>query len=421
MDKKNIFGNQIPFCEPAWYQGQHSPYYTDSHREFRARARDFVEKELKPHMDEWIEKKEYPIELHEKAYKAGLSGIIYPKEFGGTPPPNYDPFHELIMVDELARTGGGAVLGQLGINSMALPPIMQHGSQYLKDKVCRDVITGKKSICLAISEPYAGSDVANIKTTAEKKGNKYVVNGIKKWITGGMIGDFFTMAVRTGEPDSGMGGISLLLVDRNTPGIRIRRMPTQFDTCHNTTFITLEDVEVPVENLIGDENNGFLMIMTNFNHERFIISASAARGARMCYEEAITYTLQRETFGRKLYQHQVVRYKMAEMARQIECLQDMVERVAWQFKCGVSDWAMGGACALLKVQASKTFEYCAREASQILGGNSIVREGRGKVVERLYREVRASAIPGGSEEILLDFAMRQAIAKANKLAKGSKL
>ena len=127
------------------------------------------------------------------------------------------------------------------------------------------------------------------------------------------------------------------------------------------------------------------------------------------------FALTRKTFGKPLVSHQVIRYKLAEMARQVECLHDNVERVAYQFSQGVPDFSLGGQCALLKVQASKTFEFCAREASQIFGGSSIVKEGRGKVVERLYRDVRASDIPGGSEEILLDFAMRHAVAKAKKL------
>mmetsp|Transcript_6757 Transcript_6757/g.12415 ORF Transcript_6757/g.12415 Transcript_6757/m.12415 type:complete len:168 (-) Transcript_6757:447-950(-) len=166
---------------------------------------------------------------------------------------------------------------------------------------------------------------------------------------------------------------------------------------------------------------GFAYIVYNFNHERFVISTSTARASRLCYEEAINYAMDRKTFGKYLYQHQAIRMKLAEMAYRIESLQDMLERVAYQFSMGVPDRNLGEACALLKVVASRTFEFCAREASQIFGGSSIVKEGRGAIVERLYREVRASAIPGGSEEILLDFAVRSSIAKAKKLRRTSKL
>lgn len=405
------FGNQVPFCEPYWYQGYHSPNFHDGHRAFRNKVREFVDKELIPNRDEWI-KTGYPTSLHEKAYAAGLSGIIYPNEFGGTMPDDFDPFYEMILVDEVARCGGG-VLGQLGINSMALPPIIQFGNDYLKNLVLRDVITGKKSCCLAISEPYAGSDVANLQTTAKLDGDHYIVNGQKKWITGGMMGDFFTTAVRTG--DEGMGGLSLLLIERNTPGLSVRKMETQFDNSHSTTFIVLDDVRVPKRNLIGEEGMGFLYIVRNFNHERFVISAGTCREARLCYEEAFMYAMDRKTFGKPLITHQIIRFKLAEMARQIESLYDSVERTAYQFYCGVPDQSMGPQCALLKVNASKTFEFCAREASQIFGGSSIVKEGKGKLVERLYRNVRAAAIPGGSEEILLDFTIRQAAAKAKRL------
>jgi len=289
----------------------------------------------------------------------------------------------------------------------------------LKKKVAQDVVLGKKHIALAISEPWSGSDVAGLRTTATRDGDFYVVNGSKKWITGGLTAEYFTVAVRTGGP--GMGGISLLLLEKGMPGINIRRMKTQFDNAHNTTFITLEDVRVPVQNLIGAENSGFMIIMTNFNHERFLISIKATRLSRMLYEASIKYALERETFGKKLITHQIIRFKLAEMARQIEALQDFLERVAFQFSSGVPDGKMGGYCALLKVQASKTYEYCAREASQIFGGNSIIKEGKGKRVESAYRGVRAMAIPGGSEEILLDFAIRQVAAQANKIQKDKQL
>ena len=403
------FGNPLPFCEPYWYQGYHSPYYHAGHREFRAKCRKFVEEEIKPNVDKWIETG-YPLSLHERAYELGIQGIIYPREFGGTKPADFDAFYELILADELSRVGGGGVLGQAAINSMALPPILNFGSDYIKNLVARDVITGKKQISLAISEPYAGSDVAALRTTAKRVGDHYVVEGTKKWITGGLYADYFTTAVRTG--DEGMSGLSLLLIDRHAPGVKIRKMPTQFDNSHNTTFIEFDNVKVPAQNLIGEEGMGFMYIVHNFNHERFVIAAGTVRLSRMCYEEALTYSLSRKTFGKRLADHQLIRFKLAEMVRQIESVQDTLERVAFQYSKGVPDHRMGGQCALLKVQASKTFEYCAREASQIFGGNSIVKEGRGKLVERMYREVRATAIPGGSEEILLDFAMRQVISKA---------
>jgi len=412
MSNPDRFGDQVPFCEPAWYQGQFSPYYHDGHRKFRALCRSFFEERILPNVNQWI-LDGYPKEIHKDLYDAGIAGILYPKEYGGTRPDDFDAFYELILNDEMGRCGGGGILGQLGINSMALPPLIAGGHPDLQKLVIEPVVRGYKNISLAISEPSAGSDVGNIQTSARKEGDYYIVNGSKKWITGGLFADYFTMAVRTGGP--GMGGISLLLVDRQTPGIDIRKMQTQSDNAHNTTFITLEDVKVPTKNLIGKENMGFMLIVRNFNHERFVIGASSTRQARMCFEQAFKYAMVRKTFGKRLVDHQIIRFKLAEMIRQIETLQDSLERVAYQFSKGLPDSQMGGACALLKVNTSKTMEFCAREAAQIFGGAAIVKEGKGMIVERLYREVRAVAIPGGSEEILLDFAIRQAITQATKI------
>ena len=408
------FGEQLPFAEPSWSQGYRSPYYSESHQKFRAGLRAYLDEYVKPNLDDWIEsEKGYPKEMHEHFYRAGFLGSIFPVEYGGTPPAKFDSFHELILWTEIARLGGGSMFGQLSINSMALPPVLQFGSQEMKDEVCRAVITGKKNICLAISEPSAGSDVANIKTTAERKLNSrgqevFVVNGNKKWITGGLLADWFTMAVRTSNK-KGAGGLSLLLVPAKSPGIRIRKIKTQNDSAHNTTFIILEDVEVPVQNLIGEEGRGFAMIMNNFNHERFVIAAGALGMSRYAYELSLKEALERKTFGKRLVEHQVIRAKLAEMARLVEAGWDNLERCCYQFKMGVPDSQLGGMCALLKVNASKIFEHCAREAAQIFGGSSVVREGRGILIERLYREVRATAIPGGSEEILLDLAIKQAV------------
>ena len=225
------------------------------------------------------------------------------------------------------------------------------------------------------------------------------------------------MAVRTGG--KGADGISLLLVPKNAAGLHVRKMETQFDSSHFTTFIVLDKVRVPSSHLIGEENKGFKMLMTNFNHERFLLACNASRASRLCYEESMRYALVRKTFGQLLVSHQLIRFKLAEMARQFEALHDNLERVAYQMG-KVPDFQLGSQCALLKVQATKCLEYCTREASQIFGGASVVREGQGKIVERMSRDVRSMAIPGGSEEILLDLAIRQSIRAAQKLNASSK-
>jgi len=421
------FGQLIPWGDPSWYSSWNSPYYNDSHRAFRAKVRQFTETEIMPYCHEWDEAKSLPKSLFEKASAAGWLPVCvgaWPTSYVGEPPEELrkmDYFHELVLIDELSRCGSGGVLwGLFGGLSIGLPPIMNFGGKHLQDKVVKDCLQGKKFICLAITEPYAGSDVAGLRTTAVKdpSGKFYVVNGEKKWITNGVFCDYFTVAVRTGG--EGAGGISLLLLERGMKGLETKQMKCMGVWPSGTTYITMEDVRVPVENLIGAENQGFKYIMYNFNHERWALTIQASRFARVCLEEAFKYAMKRKTFGKTLLEHPVIRAKIAEMARQVECTHAQLENITYQM-CTMSKKdameKLGGATALLKAQSTKTFEFCAREAAQIFGGASYVRGGQGEKVERLYREVRAYAIPGGSEEIMLDLAVRQAMkdAKLSKL------
>lgn len=331
---------------------------------------------------------------------------MWPKEYGGTPPENVDAFHDLILIDELSRCASGGLLWACFTTfGIALPPVLNVGSQHVKDLCARDVITGKKIMALAVTEPQAGSDVANLTTTAERDGDFFIVNGIKKFISGGMKADWFTVAVRTGGP--GMGGVSLLLVDAHSEGIRRTRMKMQGWWISTTTLIAFDNVRVPVKNIIGRENSGFSSIMSNFNHERFVFAAMSNRYARVCLEEAIKYARMRKTFSKRLIDHQVIRHKVAEVSRHVEATHALLEQVAYQMKSGVPDKVCSGMIALVKVQATKTFDLAAREATQIMGGAACVRGGPGAAVERLYREVRVNAIAGGSEEVLMDLAMRQ--------------
>ncbi|KAI0236266.1 hypothetical protein L0F63_003828 [Massospora cicadina] len=237
-----------------------------------------------------------------------------------------------------------------------------------------------------------------------------VINGEKKWITNGVFANYFTTAVRTGG--EGMGGLSLLLIERNMPGVKTRQMQCSGVWASGTAYITFEDVKVPVSNLIGQENKGFKYIMYNFNHERMGICIQANRFSRVCFEEALKYANKRKTFGKRLIDHPVIRFKFAQMARQIEATHAWMESLIYQTATMPQEMQMlrlGGPIALLKAQSTQTFEYVAREAAQIFGGLAYTRGGQGEKVERLYREVRAYAIPGGSEEIMLDLGMRQSI------------
>ena len=209
-----------------------------------------------------------------------------------------------------------------------------------------------------------------------------------------------------------MNGLSVLLIERSAGGVSTRKMDCQGVWSSGTTYVTFEDVKVPVGNMIGKENGGFRVIMTNFNHERVGIIIQCIRFARVCYEESIKFAHKRKTFGKRLIDHPVIRLKLAHMVRQIEASWAWLEAVMYQCQMMGETEAMlklGGAIAGLKAQSTTTFEFCAREASQIFGGLSYTRGGQGGKVERLYRDVRAYAIPGGSEEIMLDLSIRQAL------------
>ncbi|KAI1654353.1 acyl-CoA dehydrogenase NM domain-like protein [Daldinia decipiens] len=416
------FGALIPFADPSWYQGFHSPYFNESHAALRAEIREWVERDIEPNVTEWDEKKEVPreifLEAGRRGYLAGLLGVHYPVEYTkntvkSVAPEQWDLFHELIVTDELSRVGsGGFVWNILGGFGIGCPPLVKFGKKALKDRILPGLLTGEKRICLAITEPDAGSDVANLTCEAKlsEDGKHYIVNGEKKWITNGIWCDYFTVAVRTGG--EGMAGVSLLLIERDFGGVSTRRMDCQGVWSSGTTYITFEDVKVPVENLIGKENQGFKVMMTNFNHERMGIIIQCLRFSRVCYEESVKYANKRRTFGKKLMEHPVIRMKLAHMARQIEASYNWLENLVYQCqKMGETEamLRLGGPIAGLKAQSTLTFEFCAREASQIFGGLSYSRGGQGGKVERLYRDVRAYAIPGGSEEIMLDLSMRQSL------------
>lgn len=434
----NVFGDGVPFGDPYWYQSFNSPYYTESHKQLRSWMRQFVDTQLMPYCHEWDESGKFvPRSVFEACGKSGIltavcgapwpiqdvpSDILPP---GHVLPNEFDSFHEFIVKDELSRAAsGGTLWGLMGGHTIALPPIIHFGSQFIKNKVVGDCLSGKKVICLAVTEPYAGSDVANIKTEAvkSKDGKYYIVNGEKKWITNAIFADYYLVVVRTGG--EGMNGISLLLLEKGMPGITLRKMKCSGVWASGTTFITFENVKVPVENLVGPENKGFKCVMINFNQERMGIAIQATRFARVCLEESITYGQKRETFGKKLIQHPVIRNKLAHMARKVEATYAWMEVLLYQMKTldpKEAQIRLGGPIALLKAQATQTFEYCAREAAQIFGGLAYTRGGVGEKVERLYREVRAYAIPGGSEEIMLDLGIRQSMRVAELSKEMSKL
>jgi len=294
--------------------------------------------------------------------------------------------------------------------------------------VVEEILLGFKGSCLAISEPQAGSDVAKVVTTARKSkdGRHYIVNGIKKWITSGMTADYFSTAVRTG--DSGHGGLSFLMIDRNDPmsadGIEVKHIKTSDSKTSATAWVYFDDCYVPVENLMGEENAGFRLMMANFNHERWGICVGCLGSMRMILQECFLWAKQREVFGKSLISQPVIRYKLGRIIAGLEALEGYMESITFQM--ANMDYMtmmmeLGGPIGLLKYQATRTMTMVSDEACQIFGGRALTASGMGKKIEELQRTFKFNSILGGSEEIMADLGVRQAMQAFKGPAKDARL
>ena len=374
-----------------------SPFYTQDHEAFRAQVRRFVEKECMPHIDAWEKAEELPRELHKKAAEIGLLGIGFPESCGGTEVP--DPFYMIVLTEELARTGSGGLIASLMSHGIGSPPIVHTGTPEQKERFVRPVLAGEKIAALAITEPGGGSDVANLKTRAVREGDHYIVNGSKTFITSGMRADYITTAVRTGG--DGMGGVSLLLIEADTPGFTRSPLQKMGWWSSDTATLYFQDARVPAANLIGRENQGFMAIMLNFNNERLGLAAQAWAFAQVCYEESLAYARDRQTFGKPLIRNQVIRHKLVDMRTRVEAVKANLDLLAWRI--GQKHMPVSEVC-MLKNFATTSLEYVANEAMQIFGGAGYLR---GTKIERIYRETKVLTIGGGSLEIMKDLASRQ--------------
>jgi acyl-CoA dehydrogenase len=373
-----------------------SPFYTAEHDAFRDVMRSFVAREIEPFAHDWDEAGEFPRALYAKAAEIGLLALGFPEDCGGVPG---DQFMKIVASQELARAGAGGVSASLMSHTIGSPPIARAARPQIKARVLPEVLSGRKISALAITEPGGGSDVANLATRARRDGDHYVVNGEKTFITSGMRADYLTVAVRTGG--DGAGGVSLLLIEGDTPGLSRTKLKKMGWWASDTATLFFDDCRVPADNLIGEEGQGFKLIMHNFNSERMGMAASCIAFARVCVEDAIAYAKERKTFGKPLAQHQVIRHKLVDMAQKVAASQAMLEMLAWRLDR--SDNPVTEIC-MMKNQATQTMAFCASEAVQIFGGAGYMR---GIKVERIYREVKVNAIGGGTEEIMKDLASRQ--------------
>jgi acyl-CoA dehydrogenase len=374
-----------------------NPNLTEEHLAWRAALRRFVDTEIMPHADAWDEAGAIPDALWPKAASVGLLGLGYPEVFGGQPA---DSWYSWIVNEELSRVGVGGVAASLMVHGIGLPPVLNWGPEWMQAEVAPAVLRGEKWISLGITEPGGGSDVANLSTQAVRDGDHYVVSGSKTYITGGMRANWVSTAVRTGG--DGAGGVSMLLIPTDAAGFSRTPLDRKMGWwASDTATLYFDEVRVPVSHLIGRENEGFKVIMTNFNSERMGMAAAMEAYGRVCLEEAVVWARERKTFGQRLADHQVIRHKIVQMKQQLNATQAYIRCCYEAIEAGTPN---PGDIALLKVQASEVMEFCAREAMQILGGLGYMRGNR---VERIYREVRVNAIGGGSEEIMRDLASRQ--------------
>ncbi|KAF9450323.1 acyl-CoA dehydrogenase, partial [Macrolepiota fuliginosa MF-IS2] len=408
----------VPYAEPTWLTtGYHSPYYKDHHRKFQTAFRKFVEEVIIPdaHAREEDGKRPSPSVFQEMAKMNILAMRLGPgphlKGFtlmgGIVKPEEFDYFHELIMGQEMAKInarGYGDGLG--GGTYIGLPAIMNYGRPELRERVMKEVLEGRKLVCLAITEAFAGSDVAGLKCTAKRVDNGWIVTGTKKWITNGTFADYFVVGCRTEK-----GGLVVLFIERGE-GVETKPIKTSYSTAAGTAYVTFDNVHVPYEHTLGPENDGLRVILSNFNHERWGMATACIGGQRVIVEECLKWVNQRKVFGKPLHSQAVIRSKLAAMISRVESAQNWIESITYQMNhmsYKEQSRYLAGPIGLLKKYATESAQETARDAVQIFGGRGITRTGMGRFIEHYHRTVPFDAVLGGAEDVLGDLGVRQAL------------
>jgi len=389
----------VPFAEAPFFRGETSPVWKPEHIEFRKEIRRWVHENLREEAEACELSGSPPSDAcFKKLADYGMLAMrIGPGEHlkhapNGLPlgikPENFDYFHEQICHEEVARLATPGFTDGIGSGMViSLPVVLHFGNQWMKDTVAKEVLSGEKRICLAISEPTAGSDVANISTRAEltPDGKFYIVNGVKKWITNGHNSFYFVTLVRTGGP--GAGGLSFLLITRGE-GLETKAITTSYSKSAGTAYVQYNNCKVPVENLIGAENSGFFLSMSNFVHERWMIICYIVAGSRGILSEVYKWAHQRKAFGKSLLQQPVVRQHLAKMTAEVEAVTAAHEMLTFQM-CQMDPIQQGEKLAskvsLLKYYSTRVAQQVSDDAVNILGGRAITSSGMGKFVERFNR------------------------------------
>ncbi|MFB9902968.1 acyl-CoA dehydrogenase family protein [Allokutzneria oryzae] len=364
----------------------------------RESVRAFVRREVHPHLAEWERAGEVPRELHRKAAEAGLLGIGFDEKVGGE---GGDLVDVSVVTEEVIRAGGSSgLVAALFTHGISLPHIVDAGGDELVDRFVRPTLAGELIGSLAVTEPDGGSDVAALRTRAVRDGDHFVVNGAKTYITSGVRADFVTTAVRTGEP--GYGGVSLLVVERGTPGFTVSRGLEKMGWhCSDTAELSFVDARVPVRNLVGEQDSGFVHLMRQFQVERLSLAVQAYATAERCLELALGWVRDRSTFGRPLIGRQLVRHRLVEMTQRVELARTYVRSVVLDVAAGKE--VVAQVC-MAKNAAVQACDFVVDAAVQLHGGFGYMREAE---VERHYRDSRILGIGGGASEVLADLAARR--------------
>jgi citronellyl-CoA dehydrogenase len=367
------------------------PHETDEHRMFRKTARDFVERELRPHAERFEQEKHFPNELFKRVADMGFLGLTVPEEYGGL---GLDYWYTVVWFEELVRSNCAGLNMALAVQSdMATPVIRELGSEEQKREFLLPAVRGERIAALGISEPGAGSDVANIRTTARRDGDDFVVDGAKTFITNGKRADFITLAVRTGEP--GYKGISLILFPTDTKGFSVGRLLEKVGNhASDTAELAFDNCRVPARYLLGQENYGFYYIMQNFQGERLAAAILAVAGSQALWDDTVAYARSREAFGRPILKFQVWRHKLVEHLTTIEAARRLTYHACDLFNRGEPAVE---AISMAKLYACDAAQRVVYDLQQLHGGYGYIEEYH---VARAFRDLRLLTIGGGTAEIM---------------------
>jgi citronellyl-CoA dehydrogenase len=366
--------------------------FKPEHDELRATIRAFVETELAPHASEWEEAEDYPDDVFKRMGELGFLGLSYPEEYGGG---GGDYLCNIVLAEEMTRCGsGGVAMGVAVQTDMAVPPVFKFGTEEQKQKYLVPAIKGEKIFCLGITEPDAGSDVAGIQTTAKKVDDGWIVSGRKIFITNGRRADVMCLVAKT-DREAGHQGITLFLVDTDTPGYEVTRTLEKVGMhTSDTGEIAFTDMWLPDDAILGNEGEGFYNISWELQGERLIGAAGAIAGARRAFEAALEYSKQRTTFGKPIGKHQAIRHALADMATEVEAAQRLVYEAAWKVNIGEYPVREISMAKLLTGEVSwKVID----KVMQIFGGYGYSMEFP---IQRAWRDARLIRIGGGTDEVM---------------------